>query len=216
MPGVWVSLSVVTDLVLSLTGYPHLLYVSFEDTPQKNVDTDQCIVPHLPYITSVQVAPICQRGGLTAGSTTASTTTETTTKRPECPDGWETYTGTGSLVKCFNYGYGGTQYATDAEENCQAHGGHLASIHSVEEQDFLKHTFNPSERVWIGAVDPNQNGGWEWTDGSSFDFSNWSSGQPNGGSGSYYTVMDCSASSSCQWNDLFYGNNYNYICQLTI
>ena len=105
----------------------------------------------------------------------------------------------------------------EAEEKfCQAQGGHLASIHSVEEQNFLMQTFNPSDRVWVGAVDPDHDGAWEWTDGSTFEFSNWMSGQPDGGSGSYYTVMDCSYSTSCQWNDLYYGNNYDYICQLTL
>ena len=160
------------------------------------------------------MAPICQRGGLNTGSTTASTTTETTTKRSECPNGWETYPGDGSVLKCFTYG-GDTDYATDAEENCQAQGGHLASIHSVEEQNFLMQTFNPSDRVWIGAVDPDHDRAWEWTDGSSFDFSYWMSGQPDG-STQDYAVMDCSYSTSCQWNVFFFYLKYNYICQLTL
>merc|ERR550517_1746512 len=145
-----------------------------------------CMLP----VEEIQVAPICQRGGLSAGTATTSTTTETTTELPECPYGWDTYTDTSSGVKCFKYG-SDIYFATYAEEACQDQGGHLASIHSMEEQNFLMQTFNPPDRVWIGAVDPDQNGAWEWTDGSSFDFSNWRSGQPDGGSGSYYTVMDC-------------------------
>ena len=74
-------------------------------------------------------------------------------------------------------------------------------------------TFNPPDRVWIGAVDPDQNGAWEWTDGSSFDFAYWMSGQPDGGQ--YYALMDFSYSGSGEWNDLYYSNNYHYICQLT-
>merc|ERR1712037_856061 len=57
----------------------------------------------------------------------------------------------GSTIKCFKH-CGDTTYATYAEQNCQTQGGHLASIHSMEEQNFLINTFNPSARVWIGAV----------------------------------------------------------------
>ena len=160
----------------------------------------------------MQVAPICQRGGLSADTTT-STTTETTTERPECPNGWETYTGDGSSIKCFKY-YGGAMYATHAEESCLGQGGHLASVHSFEEQNFLVQTFNPAVEVWIGAVDTDHNGAWEWTDGSPFDFSYWLSDQPDGGQ--YFTVMDCDDSTSGQWRDLEFDRSYNYICQLTL
>ena len=171
---------------------------------------------------SVQVAPICQRGGLSAGTTTASNTTETatttpgtTTKRPECPYGWETYTDTSSSVKCFKYG-SDTHYATDAEEACQAQGGHLASIHSREEQNFLMQTLNPENRVWIG-LHRGENRAFEWTDGSTLDFIYWMSGQPDGSSKNDYVFMDCLYSPVLgEWNDLYYGQNYHYICQLTL
>ena len=88
----------------------------------------------------------------------------------------------------------------------------MASIHSMEEQNFLINTFNPSAKVWIGAVDPGHNGVWEWTDGSSFDFSYWTSGQPDGGQ--YYALMD--DSDSRRWRDLDYSNSYQYFCQLTL
>merc|ERR1712172_376799 len=150
-----------------------------------------CMLP----VEEIQVAPICQRGGLNAGATTGSTTTVTTTERPECPYCWETYTGDGSSVKCFKY-CGDTHYATGAEQNC------------------LMQTFNPPNEVWIGAVDTDHNRAWEWTDGSSFDFNYWMSGQPDGGQ--YYTVMDCDDSTSGQWRDLEYSNSYQYMCQITL
>ena len=157
----------------------------------------------------VQVAPICQRGGLNAGTATAATTTGTT----ECPYGWETYTGDGSLVKCFKH-CGDQQYATHAEQYCQAQGGHLASIHSSEEQNFLMQTFGLTDDIWIGAVDTDHNGAWEWTDGSTFDFSNWVSGQPDGKQ--YYAYMDCNDSPSGQWKDYYYNVHQQYICQITL
>ena len=165
---------------------------------------------------SFQVAPICQRGGLDAGSTATSTTTETTTERPKCPHGWETYTDDGSSVKCFKYSRDTVAFAIYAEDNCRALGGHLASIHSIEEQNFLMQTFNPPDGVWIGAVDPDHNGVWEWMDGSGFDFSYWIPGdEPDGGS--YYTVMDFQYYYDGYWNDLSYNYSYyGYICQLAL
>ena len=160
---------------------------------------------------SFQVAPICQRGGLDAGSTATSTTTETTTERPKCPHGWETYTDDGSSVKCFKYSRDTLAYATYAEDNCRVLGGHLASIHSMAEQNFLMQTFNPPDGVWIGAVDTDHNQIWEWTDESSFDFSYWRSGEPIGGE--YHTVM---TSYSGEWNDIVNNNSCGYICQLTL
>ena len=35
---------------------------------------------------------------------------------------------------------------------------------------------------WLGLRGPSSSGVWNWTDKSDFSFSNWASGQPNGGS----------------------------------
>ena len=77
-------------------------------------------------------------------------------------------------------------------------------------------TFNPLHEVWIGAVDTDYNGVWEWTDGSTFDFSYWMSGQPDGGSKYDYRVMDCLYSGFGEWNDLYFSYDHDYICQLTL
>jgi len=190
-----------------------LISITAKEDEEKQLAARYRDLPCMLSVEETQVAPICQRGGLNAGTTTAATTTGTTTGRPECPSGWETYNGNGSSIKCFKY-CGDTHYAGTAEQNCQAQGGHLASIHSVEEQNFLMQTFNPPNEVWIGAVDTDYNGVWEWTDGSTFDFSYWMSGQPDGGQ--YYALMDCDDSTTGQWRDLEYSNSYNYMCQLTL
>ena len=51
-------------------------------------------------------------------------------------DDWETYNGDDQSLKCFKY-FPSQQYATTAEKDCQALGGHLASIHSLEEKKFI-------------------------------------------------------------------------------
>ena len=88
----------------------------------------------------------------------------------------------------------------------------MASIHSDEEQDFIRQTFSPSY-VWIGAVDTDNNSVWEWTDGSTFNFSNWMPGQPDGGE--QYAYIDFSTNAHGEWVDYVYSYSFNYICQLT-
>lgn len=77
---------------------------------------------------------------------------------------------------CYYY----TNDATDwvhAEDECVARGGHLASVHSAFANSIFS-TF-PS----VGATDMYWLGGsvrmtsssdlWTWTDGSTFDYTNW-------------------------------------------
>ena len=185
-----------------------------------------CLLP----VEDFQVAPICQKGGLGADTTTVTTTTtgtttktttETTTERPQCPSGWATYARDGSVIKCFAY-FGDKAYATSAEYYCQAEGGHLASIHSIEEQDFIIQTFNPPRGIWIGLVDDNHDKVFEWTDGSTFDFENWDShGQPDGyeyygmiGKGDEYNIR--TGADNWTWRDWDYNHSLSYICQLTL
>ena len=78
------------------------------------------------------------------------------------------------------YGYVKNYYKTwaDAEDYCKTRrGGHLASIHSEDELKFVQSNF-PRD-LWLGASDIVEEGTWVWTDGSSFDYSAWSSGNPN-------------------------------------
>merc|ERR1712130_520975 len=74
-----------------------------------------CMLP----VEEILVAPICQRGGLSARTTT---TVSTTTKSHECPDGWETFTGSDSVIKCLKF-YSSVEFATSAEYFCQGEEG---------------------------------------------------------------------------------------------
>ncbi len=82
------------------------------------------------------IAPICQYEN-TDEITTVSTSTTTTAATPgtttmfSCPDDWVKYDG-----HCY---YGALEEFTwtEAENECILLGGHLASIHSQAEQDFV-------------------------------------------------------------------------------
>ena len=89
-------------------------------------------------------------------------------------------------------------------------GGHLLSIHSLEEQDWIQDNFESHRYdTWIGGVDPEHNGDWGWTDGTKWDFTNWINGQPMG-DGSYVVLL----SGIWRWLDYDGSNEFYYFCQL--
>lgn len=68
-----------------------------------------------------------------------------------------------------------------AKEMCEKYGGHLVTITSVEENDFLIDNlpnYNKSF-YWIGLTDEKQEGMWHWVTNETFSFCNWSENSPN-------------------------------------
>jgi len=89
-----------------------------------------------------------------------------------CPAGWVRFKS--SCYKVFSATRAGWMNA-EAEIQCRENGGHLASIHSKEENDFV--TSLDSGVMWLGGYD-NTEGSWRWSDGSTFSFTNWGCGEP--------------------------------------
>ena len=79
-----------------------------------------------------KVAPICERIQSVAS----------------CPDGWEEFEGSCYLL------IESVQNWQDAENDCILRGGHLASIHSKAEGDFIIELDGSSTTlIWLGATD---------------------------------------------------------------
>jgi len=72
------------------------------------------------------VAPICQHDG-------------------SCPDGWEQFDR-----HCYQLVQTGATW-TEAEADCYNKGGHLASVHSTAENNFIKGLY--PNQLWLGASD---------------------------------------------------------------
>ena len=72
-----------------------------------------------------------------------------------------------------------------ANTTCVNHGyDALASVLSASENDLLIHLSTVgSGSLWIGLNDNASEGTWVWEDGSVGSYTNWASGEPNGGSG---------------------------------
>uniref|UniRef100_A0A671WF51 C-type lectin domain-containing protein n=1 Tax=Sparus aurata TaxID=8175 RepID=A0A671WF51_SPAAU len=97
--------------------------------------------------------------------------------RGGCPMFWFSFNR-----RCYKYVAAPLTWA-DAELYCVSEGANLVSIHSLEEQEFVKtliKNFDHTEgRTWIGLSDIHKEGRWMWSDGCAVDFVFWGSGQPN-------------------------------------
>ncbi|MCR4618049.1 MAG: hypothetical protein K5669_07690 [Lachnospiraceae bacterium] len=105
----------------------------------------------------------------------------------------------------------------ECRDDCEAKGGHLVTINSAEEADFLRLNF-PDSRAWIGAYNDAFFGGtgeWCWVTGEPFDYTEWAENEPSysnelEGFGLFWNANN-------EWNDLteYDSNNrhYGYICE---
>ncbi|WP_036477316.1 LamG-like jellyroll fold domain-containing protein [Myxosarcina sp. GI1] len=86
----------------------------------------------------------------------------------------------------------------ETQTQAAALGGNLVSINDESEQDWIESTFSHSEEFWIGYHDRNQEGVFEWIDGSAVGYTNWDENEPNDfGTGEDYTVLTTNG----LWND---------------
>ncbi|XP_031175117.1 ladderlectin-like isoform X2 [Sander lucioperca] len=126
---------------------------------------------------------------------------------PSCPTDWTSF---GS--RCFAF-YGQPKTWIDAELFCQSAGGHLASIHSDAEHEFIRNNTNQvsstDKNAWIGGFDAMKEGIWMWTDGSQFYYQSWGGGEPN----------NCCGGENCllinwrdNWNDGTCSSQLPFVC----
>ena len=80
---------------------------------------------------------------------------------------------------------------TAAKQQCEAWGGHLAVVTSKAEADFVTELCD-GKYAYLGASDAKEEGRWNWVDGTPWEFTFWSDGQPNnyGDSEDYLATYD--------------------------
>ena len=85
----------------------------------------------------------------------------------------------------------GPKVAADAEADCVAMGGHLATIANAQENATVAALVASTPSAFLGASDVVTENTFQWTDGSALTYTNWRSGEPNnGGTGATYQE-DC-------------------------
>ncbi len=110
----------------------------------------------------------------------------------------------------------------EARNACIRHGGHLATVTSAMEQEYLEKMFiniNGNERgPWFGSYSEGAYGGdkndWSWVTGEKWNYTNWAEGEPSNAEGTewfthFWTDM--------KWNDISNedtrSSQKGYICE---
>ena len=132
-----------------------------------------------------------------------------------CEDGWS---GDTSSTLCYQY-VSSSELWEDAQDYCQNLGGELASVTSSDINDFL--TTLTEDPAWVGGY--KNDGNWNWSDGSTFNYTNWgtsgSTQQPDNSGGVQDKIQINWRSSEIgigYWDDLetdHYATGLPFICQ---
>jgi hypothetical protein len=90
----------------------------------------------------------------------------------------------------------------DAQAACATVGGHLAYLKTAA-LDTFGETFIGAVDTWIGGSDLVTETAFAWDDATPFSFTNWHTGEPNGGGGGYEEdcVIIAGSRVGKQWDD---------------
>ncbi len=103
----------------------------------------------------------------------------------------------------------------DARDDCAVRGGYLATIQDSAEDQFI-YQLIPSDSIWLGATDENEEGIWTWVTGEPWMYTNWADNQPDNyrkddpGGENYLAYLWPVAPS--QWNDTS-NVSMPYVCE---
>ena len=106
------------------------------------------------------------------------------------------------------------EYWIGAQDACRNINGNLTSIHSAEENDFVRQMADALglPAVWIGLNNLNSaDGSYEWVDGSDLSYTNWADGEPSQYSG---VIKNCTAlNNDRKWHNVnCYTSAFTYVC----
>lgn len=102
----------------------------------------------------------------------------------------------------------------EAAAYCESLGGHLATITSQAEQDFIDSLNSDGDRLWIGGYRPDGLV-FAWITGEPWNYTNWDEGEPNNSS-NVVSHEDSVCVWPRKWNDLSYKNTSEqrgFICE---
>ncbi|XP_026172382.1 brevican core protein isoform X2 [Mastacembelus armatus] len=123
----------------------------------------------------------------------------------ECEPGWEKFQGF-----CYRH-FTKRQSWEAAEQHCRLCGGHLVSVVTPEEQDYINDKYK--EYQWIGLNDRTIEGDFRWSDGNPLLYENWYRGQPD----SYFlSGEDCAVMvwhDGGHWSDVPCNYHLSYTCK---
>ncbi|KAK2845077.1 hypothetical protein Q5P01_011736 [Channa striata] len=123
----------------------------------------------------------------------------------ECEPGWDKF-----QASCYHHFTKRLSWEV-AEQHCRLCGGHLISVMTPEEQDYINDKYK--EYQWIGLNDRTIEGDFRWSDGNPLLYENWYKGQPD----SYFlSGEDCAVMvwhDGGRWSDVPCNYHLSYTCK---
>ncbi|XP_060887892.1 ladderlectin-like isoform X5 [Labrus mixtus] len=164
-------------------------------------------------LTNAAAVPEAQPDVMAVGASMEDDDGHTVQRSSACPSGWIQH-----YNRCFLFVRTSMTW-TNAEINCQARGGRLASVHSFDEYHFIQGIIlrqtgmYPS--TWLGGSDAQQEGTWLWSDGSRFSYVNWYPGQPDN-QHHYQHCLVMNFADQKRWDDLQCYHQHPFVCSKTL
>ncbi|KAF1389664.1 hypothetical protein PFLUV_G00075810 [Perca fluviatilis] len=128
---------------------------------------------------------------------------------PSCPASWHKYND-----RCFLF-VPRTLDWSDAEKNCQSLKGNLASVHSIQEYQFIQMIItqqtHANPMTWIGGTACQKHSNWFWSDGRPFSFTFWCAGEPNNAGGNQGCLRMNYGEHNC-WDDIQCSDKLPSVC----
>jgi hypothetical protein len=123
--------------------------------------------------------------------------------RIECPSGLRSADG----LSCY-FGVTSPLAWMEAEQDCVARGGHLASIHSIPDAA-LADAVGGAAPFWIGANDLAAEGTLAWSSGAPATRSLWGTAEPD----DTMAASNCVQGPAAAWNDADCASALPYVCE---
>ena len=104
---------------------------------------------------------------------------------------------------------------SNAKSLCKSVGGHLATITSQGEANFVSTLLGNVNKYWLGGFQPDgstePSSNWQWVTGEPWIYTNWRTAEPNNAGGNE-KFLEIQYPPSSGWNDFSDSTNW-YVCE---